>query len=67
MSWLTNSMEIDVGQTFLFYKTAKKIWDAAKETFSNNKNAIEVFEIKSQLLDLRQGNLSITQHFNILS
>ena len=55
MSWLTNSIETDVGQTFLFYKTAKEIWDAAKEMFSDNENAVEVFEIKSQLLVTARG------------
>ena len=40
---------------FLFYKTAKEIWDAAKEMFSDNENAVEVFEIKSQLLVTARG------------
>ena len=67
MSWLTNSMETDIGRTFLFYKTTKEIWDAAKETFSDSENAAEVFEIKSQLLELQQRDLSVTQYFSIFS
>ena len=60
-------MKTDVGRTFLFYKTTKEIWDAAKETFSDSENATEVFEIKSQFLELWQRDLSMTQYFNILS
>ena len=67
MSRLINSMEADVGQTFLFYKIAKEIWDAAKETFSDGENAAETFEIKSLVRDLRQGDFSVTQYFNMLS
>ena len=60
-------METDIGRTFLFYKTTKEIWDAAKETFSDSENAAEVFEIKSQLLELQQRDLSVTQYFSIFS
>ncbi|RVW84718.1 hypothetical protein CK203_046677 [Vitis vinifera] len=50
-----------------------KVWksennmDAAKETYSNNEDTVEVFEIKSFLHDLRQGELSVTQYFNTLT
>ncbi|KAL8101714.1 hypothetical protein AgCh_033561 [Apium graveolens] len=67
MSWIINSMEADIGQTFLFYKTAKEIWDAAKETFSDSENAAEIFEIKSQICNLCQGDLTVTQYFSTLT
>jgi len=28
MAWLINSMEVKIGRTYLFYKTAKEVWDA---------------------------------------
>ena len=49
------------------YKTAKEIWDAAKETYSNNENTSELFEIKDVLNALRQGELTVTQYFNALN
>ena len=67
MSWLINSMNTDIGENFLFYGTAKEIWDAARETYSNYENTSEIFEIEATLHDLRQGDLSVTQYFNILS
>nr|CAD1831090.1 unnamed protein product [Ananas comosus var. bracteatus] len=67
MSWLVNSMMPDIGENFLSFETAKEIWDAAKETFSDAENTSEVVEIEGILHDLRQGDLTVTQYFNILT
>nr|CAD1843967.1 unnamed protein product [Ananas comosus var. bracteatus] len=67
MSWLVNSMTPDIGEYFLSVETAKEIWDAVKETFSYAKNTSEVVEIEGILHDLRQGDLTLTQYFNILT
>ena len=67
MSWLINSMTNETGENFMYYKSAKEIWDAAKETYSNKDNTSEVFEIEGTLHDLRQGELSVTEYFNFLN
>ncbi|KAJ0046448.1 hypothetical protein Pint_05386 [Pistacia integerrima] len=67
MSWLVNSMNMDIGENFLAFETAKEIWDAAKETYSDIENTSEVAEIERILHDLRQGDLTVTQYFNILT
>ena len=46
MSWLINSMTNEIGKNFMYYKSAKEIQDAAKETYSNKDNTSEVFEIE---------------------
>ena len=49
--------------TFLFHRTAKGLWDAVKEMYSDLENSAEVFELKSKVRDLRQGtwgSLNIT-------
>ncbi|CAI8601215.1 unnamed protein product [Vicia faba] len=53
MSWLLNTMTNEIGENFMFYDTAKEIWDAVKETYSNVDNTFVVFEIKNILHDLR--------------
>ncbi|KAK2979535.1 hypothetical protein RJ640_013552 [Escallonia rubra] len=58
MSWLINTMDNEIGQNFLFYDTAYEIWMAAKETYSDNDNTTELFDIKGALHDLRQGEMS---------
>ena len=67
MSWLINSMTTEVGENFLLYKTAKEIWDAARETYSSSENTSELFEVETRLHDLRQGELTVTQYFNTLT
>ncbi|KAK2974112.1 hypothetical protein RJ640_025461 [Escallonia rubra] len=46
MSWLINTMNLEIGQNFMFYGTAKEIWENVKETYSDNENTSELFEIK---------------------
>ena len=67
MSWLINSMNNDIGENFLLYENAKDIWDAAKEAYSANENTAALFEIEGVLHDLRQGDLLVTNYFNILT
>ncbi|KAL6349705.1 hypothetical protein AAG906_041112 [Vitis piasezkii] len=60
-------MTNDIGENFLLYGTTKEIWDATKETYSNNENTLELFEVESVLHDFRQGELTVTQYFNTLN
>ncbi|GMI67509.1 hypothetical protein HRI_000420200 [Hibiscus trionum] len=66
MAWLINSMEGHISRTYLFFKTAKEMWDAIKENYSDLGNASQVFEIKLKLKDIRQGTLEVTQYYNNL-
>ena len=52
MSWLLNSMTNEMGENFMYYKTAQEIWEAVRETYSNKENTSVVFEIKGILHDL---------------
>ena len=58
MSWFINSINNYIGENFLLYETTKDIWDAAKEIYSNKDNTSTLFEIESNLHDLRQGEFS---------
>lgn len=64
MSWLLNTMTNEIDEDFMFYDTAKEIWDAVKEIYSNVDNTHAGFEIKGILHDLRQGESSATEYFN---
>ncbi|KAF7814569.1 Retrovirus-related Pol polyprotein from transposon RE1 [Senna tora] len=67
MSRLINSMDLEIGQDFMFFATAAEIWKAAKESYSDMENTAELFEIKGALHDLKQGELSVPQYFNTLN
>ncbi|XP_040935279.1 uncharacterized protein [Gossypium hirsutum] len=66
MAWLINSMEGHISRTYLFFKTAKEMWDAIKENYLDLGNTSQVFEIKLKLKDIRQGTLEVTQYYNNL-
>ena len=59
-------MTNEIGENFLLYKTTKEMWDAVKETYSTKENTIEQVDIKSVLHDLRQGDLTVSNYYNIL-
>lgn len=66
MAWLINSMEPNISLTYLLLKSAKDIWDAVKENYSDLENASQVFEIKLTLKDIRQGSDEVTTYYNLL-
>ena len=60
-------MTNEIGENFLLYNTAHDKRDVAKEFYSSKENTSEIFEIETTLHDLRQGDLSVTQYYNLLS
>ena len=66
MSWLIDSMNNAIGRIFLLYTTAK-VWDETKKVYLSNENTTKLFERESVLQDLHQGDLQVTQYFNLLT
>ena len=58
-------MTNETRENFMYYKISKEIWDATRETNSNKDNTSTVFEIKGILHDLKQGDLPVTDYFNM--
>ena len=48
MSWLVNSMELEISQGYIFYSTAKDIWDAVNLTYSNLGNDSKLYELNEK-------------------
>ena len=66
MAWLINSMEAKIGRTYLFYKTAKEVWDAVQKLYSDLENTAQCFEIRAAIRTTKQSELSITKYYNNL-
>ena len=49
ISWLVNSMMPSIKKTYMYLPSAKDVWDAVRETYSDEGNAAQIFEIKTQL------------------
>ncbi|KAH9753027.1 protein kinase domain-containing protein [Citrus sinensis] len=66
MSWLVNSMESEIGQTYLFLPTAKDLWDAVTETYSDLGNSAQIYDLKTRIRETKQGSQGVTKYYNIL-
>ncbi|RVW26998.1 hypothetical protein CK203_100462 [Vitis vinifera] len=54
-SWLVNSMELEIGQTYMYLSTAKQLWDAVNEMYSDLGNSLQVYELKTKIRNTTQG------------
>ena len=62
-SCLINSMKSAIGKTYMFLPMEKDVWDVIWETYSDAKNASQVFELKIQLWQMKQGNREVTEYY----
>ncbi|RVW49552.1 hypothetical protein CK203_116525 [Vitis vinifera] len=67
IAWLINSMELKIGQMYLFLPTAKESVGCGKENLSQtSKTQPRVFEIRCKLKETKQGNHCVTQYYTDL-
>ncbi|RVW35219.1 hypothetical protein CK203_101896 [Vitis vinifera] len=62
-SCLINSMKPAIGKTYMLLPTAKDVWDEIRETYSNAENASQIFEIKTRLWQMKQGDREFTEYY----
>ena len=47
----------------MFLPTTKEVWDAVQETYSDEENASQVFEIKTRLWKMKHGEREVTDYY----
>ena len=57
-------MEPVIGKSYLFLPTAKDVWEAVTETYSDVENAFQIFELKIKLWQAKQGENEVTTYYN---
>ena len=62
ISWILNSVSKEITPTIMGYSTALEIWNDLKDRFKQ-QNGARFFQIKKDLLNLQQGNQSVSQYF----
>ena len=67
MTWLFNSMRADIRHTFLLLDTPHKIWTTAKQTYSQQGNDAQCFDLRKKLRTLDQHHRSVAEYFAELS
>ncbi|XP_058187492.1 uncharacterized protein LOC131304305 isoform X2 [Rhododendron vialii] len=63
MTWLFNSMRADIRHTFLLLDTPHKIWTTAAQTYSQQGNDAQCFELRKRLSTLEQNHRSVAVYF----
>ncbi|KAF7845270.1 uncharacterized protein G2W53_002175 [Senna tora] len=64
-SWITNSIQEEIKDTFVFALTSKALWDVLEERFSVS-NGPQLYHIQRQTNSLRQGGDTVTIYYNKL-
>ncbi|XP_058228230.1 uncharacterized protein LOC131336415 [Rhododendron vialii] len=67
MTWLFNSMRADIRHTFLLLDTPYQIWTTAAQTYSQQGNDAQCFELRKRLRTLEQNHRSVAVYFADLS
>ncbi|CAL5408373.1 unnamed protein product [Camellia sinensis] len=64
IAWLIYSMEPAIGKPHLFLPTAKDVWEAVRDMYSDLENSSQIFDLKSKLWRSRQGDREVTTYYN---
>ncbi|XP_057952074.1 uncharacterized protein LOC131146466 [Malania oleifera] len=62
-AWLVNSMKPSIGKIYLFLPTMKDVLDPVREMYSNVESYSQIFEMKTRLWKMRQGERDVTKYF----
>ncbi|XP_075478953.1 uncharacterized protein LOC142519815 [Primulina tabacum] len=62
ISWLLNSVSKDISASILFAESAEDIWNDLKDRFQQS-NGPRIFQIRKDLINLRQGQDSVSVYF----
>ena len=52
-----------IGKTYIFLLTAKDVWDAIRETYSDAENTFQIFELKTRLWQMKQGDREVMEYY----
>ncbi|XP_072071933.1 uncharacterized protein [Arachis hypogaea] len=66
MTWLVNSMEEDISSNYMYYTTAKELWDSVKEMYSDLGNKSQIYELTLKVREIQQGGDNVTKYFHTL-
>ncbi|RVX05178.1 hypothetical protein CK203_020056 [Vitis vinifera] len=56
LALFVNSMEQEISQTRMFLPTTKELWELVMVTYSDLENSAQIFELKSKIHDIKQGD-----------
>lgn len=60
MLQMINSMDPAIGKPYLFLLTARQIWEAAGDCYSDLENSSLIYDLKTRLWQFKQGDQYVT-------
>ncbi|RDX67670.1 hypothetical protein CR513_53415, partial [Mucuna pruriens] len=66
MTWLWNSMTLEIILNYMFYSFVREIWNNLIETYSMTKDFTACYDIESRILNCRQGTLLVIEYYETL-
>ncbi|KAK9677501.1 hypothetical protein RND81_11G147300 [Saponaria officinalis] len=63
--WILNSMSDELKEGFMTVKTAKQLWSEIREMYGRSNGPL-LFQLKKELKNVIQENMSIAEYFNKL-
>ena len=66
LSWHVSPMEPQISQTYMHLSTAKQLWDAVSETYTDLCNSSQAYELETKIRNTTQGNIFVTIYYYIL-
>ena len=56
-------MKPSIKKSYLFLPTVKDVSDAVRQMYSDAENFTQIFEIKTRLWQIKQGEMEVTDYF----
>ncbi|RDX73726.1 hypothetical protein CR513_46620, partial [Mucuna pruriens] len=67
MTWLWNSMTLEISGNYMFYSSVREIWKNLIEKYSMKKDSAACYDIESKIFNSRQGTLFVTKYYGTLN
>ncbi|KAF5467577.1 hypothetical protein F2P56_011815 [Juglans regia] len=61
MAWLVNAMDEEISANYMFYSTAKELWDNVSQMYSNLGNYSQIYELQQKISNTHQGEGNVTR------
>ncbi|QHN82950.1 uncharacterized protein DS421_20g700340 [Arachis hypogaea] len=59
-------MEEDISSNYMYYTTAKELWDSVKEMYSDLESKSQIYELTLKAREIQQGSDNVTKYFHTL-
>lgn len=66
MAWLWSFMSPEISDTCMFLPIAIEIQDSIRQAYSKVKDAAQIYELKVNIADAKQGNKTVAEYANLL-